>query len=112
MNPVDKQLRFYNERNLEAFVECYSDDIEVFMLESNDIITKGKEQLRKSMKDSFESKPDAKTLVISRSYQNNLIIDLEKITGYVEGKVITVVAIYQVLDNKITKLWFGGRLVE
>ena len=58
------------------------------MLETNDLITRGKEQLKKSMQESFETKPHSKTIVSSRIYQNNLIIDLERVSGHIEDKII------------------------
>ena len=112
MNPVDQQLDAYNNRDLVTFLACYSDDIEVYMLESGQQLTDGKAQLSDSMKTSFESNPHAKTALVTRINQGNLIIDQEKITGYIEGKTITSIAIYEVQDDKITKLWFGGRSVE
>ncbi|MHA2296794.1 MAG: nuclear transport factor 2 family protein [Candidatus Hodarchaeales archaeon] len=112
MNPVDKQLDAFNKKDLAVFLDCYSDDVQAFMLESNQLISQGKDQLKKSMQESFNAKPEAKTSVLSRINQNNLVIDLEKIIGYVEGKVVTSIAIYEVINSKIAKIWFGGRLIE
>jgi len=112
MNIVDKQIEAYNKRDLEAFLDCYAENIEVLMFESNQMLTKGKEQLRQTMSESFASKTDSKTIVISRISHNKLIIEIEEITGHIEGQVITSVSIYEITENKISKLWFGGRSVE
>jgi hypothetical protein len=112
MNPVDKQLEAFNSKDIDAFLECYSDGIQAYMLESNELINNDKDQLKKTMNESFKTKPKAKTTVIERITQNNLIIDLEKIDDYVEGKTIKSIAIYEVKDGAITKIWFGGRTLE
>jgi hypothetical protein len=112
MNPVDKQLEAFDEKDLEAFLECYSDDIKAYMLESNELMSDGKDQLKKSMEESFKSKPNAKTIVAERITQNNLVIDLEEIIDYIEGKIVKSVAIYEIKDEKISKIWFGGRTLE
>lgn len=112
MDLIDRQIEAYNKRDIEEFIACYSDDIQVFMLESNKQLTDGKEQLKVVMKASFESKPNAETLVESRINQNNLVIDIEAILGHDDGKIIRTVAIYEIKDDKITKLWFGGRSIE
>ena len=52
------------------------------------------------------------TEVIERISQNNLIIELEKTTNYVEGKLVKSIAIYELNDNRISKIWFGGRTLE
>lgn len=109
---VDKQLEAYNNLDIDSFIACYSDDIEVFMLESNQLLTKGIEQLRSTMKKSFESNPKSKTTLISRIEQKNLVIDIEKITGHIEDKTTKSLAIYEIIENRNHKLWFGGRILE
>ncbi|OLS20716.1 MAG: hypothetical protein HeimC2_36170 [Candidatus Heimdallarchaeota archaeon LC_2] len=112
MDLIDRQIEAYNKQDIEEFIDCYSDNIEVYMLESNKKLTDGKEQLKKVMKASFVSKPKAKTLVESRLTQNNLVIDVEAVSGHEDGKLIRSIAIYEITDDKISKLWFGGRTVE
>ncbi|MHA1989474.1 MAG: nuclear transport factor 2 family protein [Candidatus Hodarchaeales archaeon] len=112
MNQVDKQLDAFDKKDLKTFLECYSEDIQAYMLEANELITDGKDQLKISMEESFKSKPKAKTIVVERITQNNLVIDLEEISGYIEGKIVKSVAIYEIKDEKITKIWFGGRTIE
>ena len=109
---VDKQIKAYNEQNIEDFLDCYSDEIQVYMLESNQKLTDGKDQLKATMLGSFKSNPNAETLVESRITQNNIVIDVETILGYIENKIIRAIAIYEITDSRISKLWFGGRTVE
>ncbi len=112
MDLIDKQIKAYNEQNLDEFINCYSDDIQVFMLETNQKLTDGVEQLKETMKSSFEANPNAETLVESRIIQKNLVVDVETVLGHVEDKIIRAIAIYEITDNKISKLWFGGRTLE
>ena len=42
---VQKQLDFYNNHDLEGFVSTYDDNIEIYNLDNNSIMLKGKEQL-------------------------------------------------------------------
>ena len=112
MNIVDKQLLAYNNCDIETFLDCYTDDIEVYMLETNQLLTKGKEQLRKTMSASFIDKPNSHAILLSRLSQNNLIIDVENLAGHIDGQVITSAAIYEITGDQISKLWFGGRSIE
>lgn len=43
---VQRQLNAYNARNLEAFLEPYSDDVELYQFPDK-LISKGKEDMRK-----------------------------------------------------------------
>lgn len=111
---VDKQLKAYNERNLESFLNTYDDKVIVYEFETNKIITEGKKQLSNIMQMAFEKQPDSKTYVVSRINQHNLVIDLEKVTNHHEdeSKIITTVAIYEVKNKLITRVWFTNRIVE
>ena len=110
---VDKQLKYYNERKLEEFLDCYADDVKVYQFESNKILTEGKKQLSNIMQMSFENQPNSKTYLVSRINQQDLVIDLEKVTNHDEdeSKIITTVAIYEVKE-KISRLWFTQRTEE
>ena len=109
MDISDKQLDAYNKKNLQAFMNCYSNDVKVFMLQSGQMITDGKDQLHSIMKDSFEKDKASKTTVMSKLVQGNLIINQEEITGHEQGKIIRTISIYEVNNDLIQKLWFGGR---
>ena len=112
MSIVDDQLEAYNDRDIVKFLSCYTENVEVYMLEQGKMITDGKDQLHEVMSAAFKATPNAKTTLISRITQNNLVVDHEKITGHEPGKAILTVAIYEIVDNKIAKVWFGGRSKE
>ena len=108
---VDKQLEGFNEKNIEKISECYSDDIQGYMLDTGDVLNKGKEQLLDAMKQGFESKPVARTEILNQIVQKDLVVNHEVIYNYVEGKIVRVVTLYEVKDNKITRVWFTNRTV-
>ncbi|MCE7735547.1 MAG: steroid delta-isomerase [Candidatus Heimdallarchaeota archaeon] len=112
MTIVDDQIEAYNSQDIENFLNCYSDDVQVYMLEQGKMITDGKGQLRTAMTSAFEAMPNSRTELISRITQGKLIVDHEKITGHEADKAILSIAIYEINDNKISKLWFGGRSIE
>lgn len=106
---TDTQLAEYNKKNLQAFMDCYATDIKVFMLQSGQMITEGKDQLHKIMKESFDKDTGSQTTVLSKVVQGNLIINQEEITGHELDKIIRTISIYEVEHGLIQKLWFGGR---
>lgn len=112
MNIVAIQIEAYNSRNLEKFLECYSDDVQVYMLHNNQLLTDGIEKLSEVMKADFENNPDANSSIISSISQGNLVVLHEEITGHIENKTISNISIYEIKDSKISKLWFGGRTVN
>ena len=110
---VEKQIEAYNKKDLEEFLACYAEETQAFMLESNQQLTNGKEQLRQIMSKSFLDAPESNSSVLNSLTQGNLVINKEKITGHTKNDmIITTLSIYEVINNQITKVWFGGRQVE
>ena len=52
------------------------------------------------------------TKILSQIRRNNIKFNYEEIINYIEGKLVTVVTIYQIESGKISKVWFGGSLVK
>ena len=100
---VQNQLDAYNARNLNAFLNTYSEDIQVYDY-PNTLIYQGKDKLKETYKTFFESTPDLHCKIKNRIILGNKIIDKEKVTA--NGKVLWAVAIYEVENGKIAKVTF------
>ncbi|RYF82422.1 MAG: steroid delta-isomerase [Chitinophagaceae bacterium] len=101
---ADQQLLAYNAHNLEAFLAPYAEDVEIYDLQTNKLQVKGKEQMRKQY--SFLN--NIRTLycnLLNRIVQGNLVIDHEEIWAE-GGQRFYGVAIYQVENGKIKRVWF------
>lgn len=100
---ADQQLAAYNAHNLEGFLAPYADDVEIYDLNSGKLQIKGKEDMRKQY--SFLNA--VKVLhcnLVNRISEGNMIIDHEEIIT-AKGKFYGV-AIYEMRDGKIVKVWF------
>ena len=82
------------------------------MLQNDQKLTTSKTELATTMKSAFDSNPESNTQLVTRIEQGNLIVDQEKITGHSGISEMTSISIYEISDNKISKLWFGGRIVS
>lgn len=100
---VQEQLDAYNNRDIEGFLETYTDDIELFNFPSQRR-SKGKEEMRKGYGGYFESTPDLNCEIKNRMVIKNIVIDEEYITA--NGNNFSAVAIYEVSDGKIAKVTF------
>jgi hypothetical protein len=101
---ADQQLVAYNAHNLEAFLVPYSEDVEIYDLETNKLQVKGKEAMRKRY--SFLN--NIKTLycnLLNRIVQGNIVIDHEEIWAE-GGQKFYGVAIYEIKNDKIVRVWF------
>jgi len=101
---ADQQLLAYNAHNLEAFLAPYAEDIEIYDLSTNKLQVKGKEAMRKQY--SFLN--TVKTLycnLLNRIVEGNVVVDHEEI-WMDGGRKFYGLAIYEVKDGKIVKVWF------
>ena len=100
---VQRQLNAYNARNLEAFLEPYADDVELYQFPDK-LLSKGKEAMRKDYA-FFNDVPDLHCEIKQRILQDSIIIDKESVTG-VGPKPVEATAIYHIEGGKIKKVYF------
>jgi imidazolonepropionase-like amidohydrolase len=101
---AQQQLNAYNLRDIDAFLEPYSDSVAIYDL-SGKLMMKGKEQMRKSYSEMFKNTPDLHCKLVNRIVEGNTVIDHESVTGWGD-KPVTAVAIYTIEKGKIAKVHF------
>lgn len=100
---VQRQLNAYNFRNIEAFLDTYADDVEIYTY-PNTLINKGKEEMRKIYSDLFNNTPNLHCELLGRIVQGNIVIDKERVQF---GKnIVEATAIYHIENHKIKKVYF------
>lgn len=100
---AQRQLNAYNLRNIDAFLEVYADDVEVYEY-PNTLQFKGKETMRKTYTALFENTPNLHCELVGRIVQGNVVIDKERVQF--GNRKLEAVAIYHVIDGKIKKVFF------
>jgi imidazolonepropionase-like amidohydrolase len=100
---VQRQLNAYNFRNIEAFLEPYADDVELYTFPDK-LESKGKEKMREMYTKMFQLTPDLHCELVNRIVQGNVVIDKERVSF--NGKKIEALAIYHIENNKIRKVYF------
>ncbi len=100
---VQRQLNAYNAQDLEAFLEPYAEDVELYAF-PNTLTAKGKDQMRKDYA-FFKNVPGLHCEIKERIIQGNAIIDKEIVTGF-GNKAIEATAIYHIENNKIRRVYF------
>ena len=100
---VQKQLEAYNARDIDAFMDTYSEDIRLYNF-PNDLISEGKENMRGRYASFFENTPDLNCEIKNRMVIGNKVVDEEYVR--INGSFISAVAIYEVENGKIVKVTF------
>lgn len=103
---ADEQLQGYNNRDIEAFLAPYSEDVEVYTFP--DILRyKGKNTMREHYAERFNNVTDLHCTITNRVVHGNYVIDQEEVLA--NGRIIHAVAIYLIENDKIAKVYFLPR---
>ncbi|WP_236778437.1 amidohydrolase family protein [Pseudalgibacter alginicilyticus] len=105
-SPTDlaqRQLNAYNFRNIDAFLEPYADDVEIYSYPDK-LLYRGKETMRKHYSKMFDKIPNLHCELKERIVQGNIVIDKERVQF--GNKIIEAVAIYHIENNKIKRVYF------
>jgi hypothetical protein len=100
---VQKQLDAYNAKDLDAFMAIYTESVKLYNY-PNELLSEGKDQMRKDYIAWFQRTPDLKASVKKRIVIGNKVIDEEQVTA--NGKIFNTVAIYEVENGRIRKVTF------
>lgn len=101
---VQQQVNGYNARDIEAFLEPYAEDVQVYIYPGQWQYT-GKEAMRTRYRTMFEKTPQLHCEIVERIVMGNVVIDQERVTGRAEGP-LQAVAIYTVQNGKISRVEF------
>jgi len=101
---VQQQIEFYNAGDLEGFASTYSDDIVVYTFPDNTVTLSGKQALIERYRETFKKKMYAE--IKNRSIVGNKVIDWEFATNGLTGETVGLMAIYEIENHLISKVWF------
>lgn len=100
---VQKQLDAYNNRDIDGFMNTFSENIELYSFPDS-LTTKGAEATKQRYGTFFEETPNLHSELKNRIVIGNIVIDDEFITA--NDRTYSVVAMYEVTNGKISKARF------
>jgi hypothetical protein len=100
---VNKQLEVYNQRNIDAFMKTYSQDVKLYQYPDK-LQTDGQAAMRKSYQSWFDQTKDLRAVIQKRIIIGNKVIDQEQVTA--NGQTFNAIAIYEVENGLIKKVTF------
>ena len=104
---ASQQLAAYNARDIDSFLACYADDIQLVDLKSGEVFCDGLIEMRAIYGAMFHRCPELHCTLIKRIVCSDIAIDEEHVIGQIPGKITHATAIYQVNQaGLIVKAWF------
>ena len=103
---VQAQLDAYNARDIDAFIATYADDVKLFELPDK-LLSEGTTTMRERYGKLFKDERLHATIV-NRIVMGDTVVDYERVrlTSPQGPATLEAIAIYEVRDGKITKVWF------
>jgi hypothetical protein len=102
---VQRQVNAYNAHDLDAFVGTYHVGVVLYAFPDK-VIGSGTEHIRASYGRLFQNAPKLHVEIRKRITVGSHIIDEERVTGTPNAQVLEALAIYEVNDGLIEKVWF------
>jgi uncharacterized protein (TIGR02246 family) len=102
---VQRQVDAYNAHNLDAFLGFYKPDAAYVRQADNSVLFAGREAMREAYGALFQQHPAVHVEIANRIVLGRFVIDLEYITGRTDVAEMRIVAIYEVADDLIQKVW-------
>jgi hypothetical protein len=103
---AQRQLDAYNAHDLEAFLACYAEDVEVRDVRSGALLMQGREAMRARYGPMFE-RPALHAALVGRTVLgDDVALDVERVRGRRDDGEVDAVAIYERRGELIAKVWF------
>ncbi len=102
------QLNAYNERNIEAFLQPYDDQVKAYQLPDGQLLFSNKNQMKEIYEAYFEKAENLHCQLQNRKVFGPYVMDFEKVSYTIDGekKTTKAIAIYFTENQKIKKVWF------
>jgi|HubBroStandDraft_1064217.scaffolds.fasta_scaffold94463_2 hypothetical protein len=107
---VDEQIAAYNRRDIDGFVACYADSAKVVQPDGS-LLATGRDEIRARYGELFEQSPDLRAEISNRIEVGAIIIDEERVTGFVLPGMppeIHAAVVYRVADGLIQDAYLYG----
>jgi hypothetical protein len=104
---VDAQFAYYNAHNVEAFASCYAENVEMVYLDASHPVIRGRAEIVKEFAFLRTMPKEMGVQIVRRTLTGPTVIDKEHVIGLPSGKSAPdLVAIYEVREGQIVKVWF------
>lgn len=102
---AQEQLDAYNNRDAEAFILPYAEDVKVFNF-PDQLLYEGRDEMYGLYGRMFSRTPDLHCKLVNRIVLGNTVIDQEEVTIRKEEPPMRAIAIYKIRDGKIAEVYF------
>lgn len=105
IRPVAAQFEAYNKHDINAFIDCFSEDFRGYRMPAETPSTIGKSALREFYIINRFNNPELRAELISRTVLGNKVFDHEFIHG-LSPDPLESIAVFEITNDLISTAWF------
>lgn len=102
---VQRQFDAYNAHDIDAFLDTFSQTVEMRSLPSNELLRRGHDEVRDFYEERF-SNSNLRAELLGRTVLGTMVIDHERLVGFDDGRVLVLISVVEVRDGLIQNCWF------
>lgn len=102
---AQEQLEAYNNRDIEAFILPYAEDVKVYAF-PDQLMYQGRDEMYGLYGRMFSRTPDLHCKLVNRIVMGNTVIDQEEVTINKSEPPVKAIAIYKIKNGKIAEVYF------
>lgn len=102
---AQQQLDAYNNRDIDAFLLPYAEDVKVYNF-PDQLQFQGLTEMKDLYGRMFVRTPDLHCRLVNRIVMGNTVIDQEEVTISPKDPPFRAIAIYKIKDGKIAEVYF------
>ena len=104
---VQRQLDAYNRHDIDAFLDCFADDVRMYELGEKSPFIEGHTAARDTYGPLFSNSPNLHVELVNRIVNQDIVVDHEHVVGMGDDGPMRCVAIYRIQKDRIASVWFG-----
>ncbi len=102
---VQGQVDAYNAKDVDRFLSFYSPDLVITELSTGRVIASGRDELRLLYTHVVSRTDDLRCQIVKRMALGKFVVDEERVFGLPAGTPVRALAIYEVADGLIVRVW-------
>lgn len=103
---IKRQVNAYNAGDADAFMATYHPDIKIYSWQNDNPIYDTWDAMYTRYANLFRDNPDQYAEIVNRMTIGNYIVDRERVKGRANGVEVNAIAVYEVKDGLIYRVWF------
>lgn len=103
---VQRQLDAFNDHDLDTFLPLFDDDVVILDLVDGTEVLRGIDAFRDRYAALFRDRPQVRAELAGRLTLGAFVVDRERLTDGDDHPPEDALAIYEVADDVVTRMWF------